>query len=483
MRASPVSYPPAEQAAPLVDTEPVPACGSNRISLHHCVAIFLLFDILAIFGLGFLPALATAMSPSPVFDEEVSAIGVFLLLFVFLSRNADVYNTRRILELQSSVQRLLIALLITFAILLVLGAATKTTDSYSRLWFFSWAALTCAVLPASRLAALAYLRNQFNSKGAFVFRALSVGIFSDPLSPDEIALRTENRVKTICLMRLQKFGALAEIANKIAREGIDQIYITLPWESTPIALQHLELLHKFSAEVFILPDNHRVCSKKLGASTFGNRISLTAVERPIDGWGLWLKRMQDIVVATITIIVFSPIMLGVALAIKFDSPGPIVFRQKRIGFNGSIFELWKFRSMYVEDTDPDALRQTGKRDPRVTRVGRFIRHLSIDELPQFFNVLQGTMSVVGPRPHALETRAAGQRLDDLVDSYAARHRVKPGLTGWAQISGLRGELDSVEKLERRVKYDINYIEQWSMWLDLKIILRTVLHILYDPGAY
>ena len=179
----------------------------------------------------------------------------------------------------------------------------------------------------------------------------------------------------------------------------------------------------------------------MGASTFGNRVSLTAVEKPINGWDLWLKRAQDILVATITIIVFSPIMLGVVLAIKLDSPGPILFRQKRTGYNGSIFELWKFRSMYVEHADPDALRQTGKRDPRVTRVGRFIRRMSIDELPQFFNVLQGSMSVVGPRPHALETRAEGQRLDDLVDSYLARHRVKPGLTGLAQISGLRGELE------------------------------------------
>src|SRR3984893_17001845 len=180
-----------------------------------------------------------------------------------------------------------------------------------------------------------------------------------------------------------------------------------------MAFQHLELLRKFSAQVFILPDDHLVCSSQLGVSTFGNHVSLTAVERPIDGWDLWLKRVQDILVATITIIVFSPVMLGVVLAIKLDSPGPILFRQKRTGYNGSVFELWKFRSMYVDDADPDALRQTGKSDPRVTRVGRFMRHMSIDELPQFFNVLQGSMSVVGPRPHALETRAEGQRLGDL----------------------------------------------------------------------
>ena len=241
-------------------------------------------------------------------------------------------------------------------------------------------------------------------------------------------------------MRLEGFGALAEITNVIARENIDQIYVTTPWANAPIALQHLEVLRKFSAQVFVLPDNTRVWSQ-LGVSTFGNRLSLTAVERPIDGWDLWLKRMQDIVVATITLALFSPVMLGVALAIKLEGPGPIFFHQKRTGFNGSIFEVWKFRSMYVEQTDPGALKQTGKSDPRVTRVGRFIRHMSIDELPQFFNVLEGSMSVVGPRPHALDTRAEGQLLDKLGDSYAGRHRVKPGITGWAQINGLRGELE------------------------------------------
>jgi polysaccharide biosynthesis protein PslA len=484
MPATPFSYPRAEPAAPLVTTErmPLAANGGHRISLHHCVAVLLIFDLLAIFGLGLLSTI-WADSPLALIVEQAPPIGVSLVLFVFLARSTDVYNPHRILDLQDSVRRLLTALFLTFAVLLVLGAATKTTQSYSRVWFFSWAALTCAILPASRLAALAHIRHRLNTKGAFVFRALSVGIVSDPLSAEEIALRTQNRVKPVCVMRFQDLGALAEIASKIARENIDQIYITIPWESTPNALHHLELLRKFSAQVFILPDNQRLCSRPLGASTFGNRLSLTTVERPIDGWDLWLKRMQDVIVATITIIVFAPVMFGVALAIKLEGPGPILFRQKRTGFNGSIFELWKFRSMYVEQTDPNALRQTDRRDSRVTRVGHFIRHMSIDEMPQFFNVLQGSMSVVGPRPHALETRADGQLLDELVDSYAARHRVKPGLTGWAQINGLRGELDSTEKLEQRVKYDIDYIEKWSMWLDLKIILRTVILIFYDPAAY
>ena len=475
------------QPALFVETDRVPigASNGNRISLQHCVVVCLYFDILAIAGLGFFSTAIEAgfgLYPSTLGADQALPIGFALFLFILLSRNADVYNTHRILELRHSVCGLVTSLFITFTVLLILAAATKTTQTYSRVWFFSWAALTCAVLPAFRAAALAYIRNQLNNKGAFVHRALSAGIYSDPLSHEEIALRTENRVKTVYAMRLEGFGALAEIPKVIARENIDQIYVTTPWANAPIALQHLELLRKFSAQVFVLPDNQRVWSQ-LGVSTFGNRLSLTAVERPIDGWDLWLKRMQDIVVATISLALFSPVMLGVALAIKLEGPGPIFFRQKRIGFNGSIFEVWKFRSMYVEQTDPGALKQTGKSDPRVTRVGRFIRHMSIDELPQFFNVLEGSMSVVGPRPHALDTRAEGQLLDKLIDSYADRHRVKPGVTGWAQINGLRGELDSSKKVEQRVKYDLEYIEKWSLWLDLKIILRTAILIFYDPAAY
>ncbi len=475
------------QSALFVETDRVPvgASNGNHISLQHCVVVCLYFDILAIAGLGFFSTAIAAgfdLYPSTLSGDQALPIGFALFLFILLSRNADVYNTHRILELRHSVCGLVTSLFITFTVLLILAAATKTTQTYSRVWFFSWAALTCAVLPAFRAAALAYIRNQLNNKGAFVHRALSAGIYSDPLSHEEIALKTENRVKTVYAMRLEGFGALAEIPKVIARENIDQIYVTTPWANAPIALQHLELLRKFSAQVFVLPDNQRVWSQ-LGVSTFGNRLSLTAVERPIDGWDLWLKRMQDIVVATISLALFSPVMLGVALAIKLEGPGPIFFRQKRIGFNGSIFEVWKFRSMYVEQTDPGALKQTGKSDPRVTRVGRFIRHMSIDELPQFFNVLEGSMSVVGPRPHALETRAEGQLLDKLIDSYADRHRVKPGVTGWAQINGLRGELDSSKKVEQRVKYDLEYIEKWSLWLDLKIILRTAILIFYDPAAY
>jgi len=183
------------------------------------------------------------------------------------------------------------------------------------------------------------------------------------------------------------------------------------------------------------------------------------------------------------LVLASPVMILVTLAIMLESRGPVLFQQRRKGFNGGVFTLLKFRSMYHRHTDPHAARQTCRDDARVTWVGRLLRRWSIDELPQLFNVLEGSMSIVGPRPHALSTSAEGRKLENVVDYYASRHRVKPGITGWAQVKGLRGEINSVKKLQTRVDYDISYIETWSFWLDIKIIALTFREIFLTRNAY
>jgi exopolysaccharide biosynthesis polyprenyl glycosylphosphotransferase len=215
----------------------------------------------------------------------------------------------------------------------------------------------------------------------------------------------------------------------------------------------------------------------------GDDLQIQVLDRPIGGWDSWLKRVFDIVAAATALVMLSPVMAIVSLAIVIESRGPILFRQPRNGFNGGVFELLKFRSMYAEHADVHADQQTAKRDQRVTRVGRFIRRTSLDELPQLFNVLKGHMSIVGPRPHALKTSAEGKLLADAVSDYASRHRVKPGITGWAQVNGLRGELDSIHKLRQRVQYDMEYIENWSIGFDVHIVLRTIRLMLHDPYAY
>jgi lipopolysaccharide/colanic/teichoic acid biosynthesis glycosyltransferase len=178
-----------------------------------------------------------------------------------------------------------------------------------------------------------------------------------------------------------------------------------------------------------------------------------------------------------------PVLAVVALAVKLDSPGPILFRQPRLGLNDRTFTILKFRSMYASSTDIMAARQTSKEDARVTRVGKWLRKLSLDELPQLFNVLSGDMSLVGPRPHAPSTRAGGQLLKDVMAEYVVRHQVKPGITGWAQINGSRGELVTTEDLRRRVTFDLEYIQRWSLWLDIKIVVLTVLREVFSKHAF
>jgi exopolysaccharide biosynthesis polyprenyl glycosylphosphotransferase len=211
--------------------------------------------------------------------------------------------------------------------------------------------------------------------------------------------------------------------------------------------------------------------------------ALRVTQKPIEGWGYVLKWLEDKVIASIAILLLSPILLGVAIAIRLESKGPILFRQTRYGFNNKLIEVFKFRSMYHESRDAHAEVQTVKHDRRVTRVGRFIRRASLDELPQLFNVLRGEMSIVGPRPHAVRTKAAGRLFEDVVKEYAVRHKIKPGITGWAQVNGWRGETDTEEKIKKRVECDLYYIENWSIQLDLEIILRTAFAVFSSKGAY
>ena len=457
----------------------------KRISLQERVVTFLLIDLCMLVAFGVVPEIIhdpSGLSPLAVPGDRLTIIGFAAALFLLLSRVIRAYQSRRILDSKYSIRRLIIALGATFIVLIVIGAATKTSQNYSRVWFFSWAALSCTLIPASRLGLLTVSRHRF-ADGAYVFRALSVGLFANPLAREAIAEFSDGQVNVAQELRMSEFAEIEGLADLVVREEIDQIYVVTPWVEAPVILQQLLQLRKLSTEIFILPDDARIHAHHLGITTIGDRVSLRATERAINGWDLWAKRAQDIAVASSMLVLFAPFMALIALAIKLESPGPLLFRQKRVGFNGRHFELFKFRSMYVDAADADASRQTSRDDDRVTRVGKFIRSSSLDELPQFLNVLQGVMSVVGPRPHALMTKTNGVALADIANQYAARHRVKPGLTGWAQVNGFRGELDTNDKVKRRVELDINYIENWSTWLDLKIILRTALVLIRDPSAY
>jgi putative colanic acid biosynthesis UDP-glucose lipid carrier transferase len=192
-----------------------------------------------------------------------------------------------------------------------------------------------------------------------------------------------------------------------------------------------------------------------------------------------IKRLEDIVISSIILVLIAVPLMVIALAVKITSKGPVIFKQSRYGLNGKEIKIWKFRSMTVTE-DSDNVTQATKNDSRFTKIGAFLRRTSLDELPQFFNVLQGKMSVVGPRPHAL---AHNEKYRAVIDYYMLRHKIRPGITGWAQVNGWRGETDTVEKMEMRIKYDLDYIRQWSLWMDVKIVFYTIFRSFTDKNAY
>ena len=459
----------------------------KRISLHRLVVALVVLDTAGLFLLGLLPlglrAHLRGLELPQAFDRvEGTGVVLGLALFVLCQRILGGYRTKSVIAGGWSTRRLVSALLATFSLLMVLAAASKTTDLYSRVWFFSWAGSALLVLQLLRLLLIENTRRAL-AHGAYVYRALSIGVLSPPLKQSEITRLSKSLTRARSPVRFDSIDNLMWLESQV-RDGLfDEVYITVPWAKAPEVFQKLRELQHLSINVYVVPAETSLTGSLVGAQIRGDRLQIHMLDQPIEGWNLLQKRWSDILVAGLALLAFSPIMLIVAAAIKLESKGPVLFRQPRLGFNGRRFELLKFRSMYAERSDAGASVQTSRNDSRVTRVGRFIRRTSLDELPQLLNVLYGQMSIVGPRPHALATTAEGRALDQAVIDYAARHRVRPGMTGWAQVNGLRGELDTIDKLEKRVRFDIYYIEKWSLLFDLRILIRTLLVVLHDPKAY
>jgi len=269
-------------------------------------------------------------------------------------------------------------------------------------------------------------------------------------------------------------GNCEDLVEDIRRQRIDMVLIAGPQASGRGLENAIAQLRCVAVDVCLVPDIESLRTMPgQGADQFCG-IPLVSVERRrFRDWQGVLKNVEDRVFAACIITLISPLLAAIAIAIRLDSPGPIIFRQKRYGLNNQLIEVLKFRTMYHHKSDPNATQLTRRNDPRVTRVGGFLRRTSLDELPQFFNVLFGDMSVVGPRPHATLCKAGGVLYQDAVENYDWRHRVKPGITGWAQVNGWRGETETVEQIQKRVEHDIYYIENWSLLLDIQIILRTI----------
>ncbi len=281
-----------------------------------------------------------------------------------------------------------------------------------------------------------------------------------------------------------KMGTVQDLIAFCRLARIDTVIIAVPKISQRRLLELLAMLSVLPVDIRLLADGEIPGFARLRRRSRIGRFGLIELsKRPIYGWDAFRKRVFDVVVASAAIVFLAPVMLMVALAVRLETPGPVLFRQRRHGFNTRPIEVLKFRSMYADRCDPTAVRAVRREDDRVTRVGRFLRRSSLDELPQLFNVLKGDLSLVGPRPHATAARTGDLVYDMVSDAYSARHKVRPGVTGWAQVNGWRGELNTPDKIRARVEHDLYYIENWSLWLDIKILLRTPVALIGGKNAY
>lgn len=311
--------------------------------------------------------------------------------------------------------------------------------------------------------------------------ALASRITESPYSRIEIAGffddRDLDRLDASSEYRL--IGPLTQMADYVREKQVQLIYLSIPMASQPRILQCLDELKDTTASIFFVPDMFITDLIQGSSGTICGMPIISVCETPFTGMSGVSKRVVDIVFSIIILILIFPILLGVALAVKWTSPGPVIFKQRRYGQDGKQILVYKFRSMKVTE-DGAQVQQATKNDSRITPLGAFMRKTSVDELPQFINVLQGRMSIVGPRPHAVSHNEMYRKL---IKGYMVRHKVKPGITGWAQVNGFRGETDSLDKMEGRIRFDLDYLRNWSLGLDLYIIYRTIRTVLKDDQAY
>jgi Undecaprenyl-phosphate glucose phosphotransferase len=437
-------------------------------------------------------------NPTTAFHEEgwlYVALAVASLLTVNIFHNLDLYTIPALANLQRQLGRILLAWSAVIGLLLLAAFAVKVSASFSRIWTILWYAGALFGFGVTRLIVHGVLRH-WAETGRLVRDVAVVGAGPQGRRLIEYLHRSKQGFRVVGVFDDRKTAQeLHEVAGVPFRgtldglmafsvtQPLDQIVVALPWAGER---RIAETMTKLSA----LPIDIRLAPEQVGFSlahcNYGDIAGLPVLnvfEKPLTEEKLMLKRIEDVAIAAALLVLFSPVMLAVATLIKLGSPGPVFFRQTRFGFSNRPISVWKFRTMYIEDCTDVIETQTLQDDPRVTPIGRWLRHTSIDEMPQLINVLQGTMSVVGPRPHAQGTRAGTLLFEDAVSEYAARHRVKPGLTGWAQVNGWRGETDTLEKIQRRVDHDLYYIEHWSLLFDIKIVLMTILTVMRGRNAW
>jgi putative colanic acid biosynthesis UDP-glucose lipid carrier transferase len=377
------------------------------------------------------------------------------------------------------------------ALLLFLGWASRTLEVFDQRVILAWSLATPAALFAAHrllpvvwprvLAAEGLQKTAVIAGANDLGRKLAARLRGSPM----LGIRFAGYFDDRAVGRLQhiapreNLGGLSALADYARGNKVDVIYIALPMASQPRILKLLEELRDTTASIYFVPDIFVADLIQARVDSIGGLPVVAVCESPFYGFNGVVKRISDFVLASLILLAISPLMIAIAAGVKLSSPGPVLFRQRRYGLDGRRIVVYKFRSMTVAE-DGDVVRQATRNDRRVTRFGALLRRTSLDELPQFINVLQGRMSIVGPRPHAV---AHNETYRKLIRGYMIRHKVKPGITGLAQANGLRGETDTVDKMKARIDYDLAYLRHWSLGLDLRIILKTIVVVLHNRNAY
>ncbi len=376
-------------------------------------------------------------------------------------------------------------------LLLFLGWASHTLGAFDPRVILAWSLATPAALFAAHrllpvvwprlLAAEGLQKTAVVAGGNELGRKLAARLRENPMLGQRFVgyFDDRNAGRLPALLPRENLGALSALADYARSHTIDVIYIALPMASQPRILKLLEDLRDTTASIYFVPDIFVSDLIQARVDSIGGLPVVAVCESPFCGFNGVVKRASDFVLAALILLLVSPLMLAIAVGVKLSAPGPVLFKQRRYGLDGKRIVVYKFRTMTVAE-DGELVRQATRNDARVTRFGAFLRRTSLDELPQFINVLQGRMSVVGPRPHAV---AHNEMYRKLIRGYMIRHKVKPGVTGFAQVNGWRGETDTVDKMKRRIEYDLQYLRNWSLLLDLQIIVKTVFVVLRKDNAY
>jgi len=475
---------------------PASARARRRVSPQIVLGFARVIDLVIVGGLGMLSLIISLNGAPPVHpDIHILALLAAMLISGIVFSWFRLYDERLLMSGESAIKRIWTAWFVTVSAFLLTAFLLTTLDEHSRIWFILWVAGGAVALPIHRFA-LKQTVKAWADRGFLEARTVIVGAGPHGTRLAQ-HLREHGRLQTRIIgfvddrvdrlpPRLEGYPVLGNyqtLEEMVRREEIDEVIVALPWSAEERLHELTHRLSTLPVQVRLAPDLAGFQYMQRSFSFLAGLPTLNVFERPMSGWSSIIKSIEDRLLGALLVLPLAPLFLAIALAVKLDSRGPVFFRQKRYGFNNKLIPVYKFRTMYTDMSDETAKQLATKNDPRVTRVGRFLRATSLDELPQLLNVLTGEMSLVGPRPHAEHASVEGKLYWEVVEDYAARHKVKPGITGWAQVNGWRGETDTDEKIRKRVEHDLYYIEHWSPWLDIQILFKTFFVVLKGENAY